>query len=265
MQEFYTHSLNGHQLFQTPNLWNTYQNYNYILSQENQAWIFDPGDYEPIMNTIEKNNLSPKVIFLTHHHQDHIGAAIQLKEKFNCTMYGFEKDQHRLPPLDKIYKDEDEVELLGTTGKVLHLPGHTTGLCALYIEELKLAFSNDLIFSLGCGRVFEGSYKEMYGSLKKLSSLPDDTLLACSHEYTLNNLEFGLSVFPDDQKLLSLEAEIKNKLKNQIPTVPMTLGFEKENNPFLRQNDPTIREVLDLKEAEDWQVFAKLREMKDHS
>ena len=71
MQEFYTHSLNGHQLFQTPNLWNTYQNYNYILSQENQAWIFDPGDYEPIMNTIEKNNLSPKVIFLTHHHQDH--------------------------------------------------------------------------------------------------------------------------------------------------------------------------------------------------
>lgn len=265
MKPFYIYQYGDYQVFQTPNLWSTYQNYNYIIAKDKKAWVIDPGDYQPILNTIETNNLKIEKIFLTHHHHDHVGAVAQIKNRFNCEVIGFEEDKHRLPELDQTYSDGEQISLLGTKAEIIFTPGHTLGICALYLKKLKLVFSSDLLFSLGCGRVFEGSYEQMHASLEKIASLPDDTWVMSSHEYTIGNLDFALSQFPNDKKLLKIEEKLRKKVQNQIPTVPSLLSFEKEHNPFLRTQDPEIISTLKLESPEPWQVFAEIRKRKDHS
>jgi hydroxyacylglutathione hydrolase len=263
MQDFYIHHHADLTIYQTPTLWRTYQNYNYIVCKEDKAIIIDPGDFEPIQKTILKNSLDVRGIILTHHHADHVGATKQLQKNHQCEVMGFSKDRKRLPELTQTYNEGDVFKIAGYDCHILHLPGHTLGLCALYLKELHLLFSNDLIFSLGCGRVFEGSFPQMFESLKKVRELPEETVLFCSHEYTLGNLEFGRGLFPDDPSLLEVDPLIRDKCQKEIPTVPTSLAFEKRYNPFLRWDDSGIRQALDMKDAEDWQVFAKIRELKD--
>lgn len=262
MNDFYNYSFGEHQVLQTPNLWKTYQNYNYIVTKENSAVIFDPGEFAPINKTITQNNLKIKAIYLTHHHPDHVGATDEIREKFHCPVYGFYKDRHRLPSLDHTYKENDTLTILDLKAQILFLPGHTLGLCAFYFPQKKWLFSNDLIFSLGCGRVFEGSYEQMYNSLNQVCSLPADTLIFASHEYTKSNLKFALHHFPDDQKLKKLKQLINETAPSQ-PTVPTTLAFEKQHNPFLRVHENIIRQNLNMENASESEVFKKLRKLKD--
>ena len=265
MNPFYSYQFEDLIIFQTPTLWQTYKNYNYIIARGNKATIIDPGELEPIQNTIEKNNLQVESIILTHHHPDHVGATESLAKLYKCEVLGFQGDQKRLPALTKTYFENEELVIQGHKAKILFLPGHTLGLCAFHFEELNLLFSNDLIFSLGCGRVFEGTFEQMFESLKRVRQLPDQTIVFSSHEYTLQNLKFGQELFPFDDKLKEVEKLIRTKLANNIPTVPTTLGFEITYNPFLRWDDPAIRKFMELEEADNWQVFAEIRRLKDIS
>lgn len=263
MRDFYTYQFEDLMVYQTPTLWQTYRNYNYILAKGPSAIIIDPGEKAPIENTIEKNALQVEGIYLTHHHSDHTSATQALKKKYDCPVIGFMEDQHRLPILSQSFTNGNTLNILGHSMQILHLPGHTTGLCAFYFKDLNLLFSNDLIFSLGCGRVFEGTMPQMFESLKKVRELPDETVIFCSHEYTTQNLLFARSLFPEDEKLKALDGKIQNQLNLQVPTVPTTLRFEKEHNPFLRWDDPLIRKAMELNDTEDWQVFAEIRRLKD--
>lgn len=264
MNEFYSYSFKDYSVYQTPNLWQTYQNYNYMIAHRGKAFVFDPGEFAPIHNCLLQNGLELAGIYLTHHHQDHTGATKKFKHQWNCPVYGFQKDRERLPELTNTFHENDIIEIAGLKAKILFLPGHTSGLCAFYIPDKNWLFSNDLIFSLGCGRIFEGTAKQMYDSLNTVFQLPDETLIFSSHEYTQSNLHFALSVFKEDKKLLNIKKEIQHKLDNSIPTVPTTLAFEKQHNPFLRWNDLEIRQTLNLEDAENWQVFARIRELKDN-
>ena len=274
MKDYYRYSFGKWSVLQTPTLWTALQNYNYMITLDNKAWIIDPGDIEPIQKTLKNHGLQVMGIYLTHHHQDHVGAATALSKYYKCPIFGFERDAHRLPPLDQNYRENDELDMGGLKAQVLFFPGHTLGLCAFYIKEKNWLFSNDLLFSLGCGRVFEGSFKQMYESLKKLRELPDETLSFCSHEYTYNNLKFALSLFPEDKKIQQCREGILEKINKGEPTVPVSLGFEKVHNPFLRWDDPDLRGQLNLKRnkhlqiqdpenMQDWEFFAEIRRQKD--
>ncbi len=265
MKDFYTYQFDDLSIYQTPTLWNTYRNYNYIVARGNHAIVIDPGEKEPILKTIESNNLQVQSIYLTHHHPDHTGATQSLKKVLDCEVIGFQGDQKRLPILSKSYYADETLDILEHKVHVMHLPGHTHGLCAFHFTDAKLLFSNDLIFSIGCGRVFEGTFQQMFESLKQVRELADDTVLFCSHEYTQQNLAFARGLFPEDQRLQEAEAKIQTLLANHKPTVPTTLDFEKKHNPFLRWDDPAIRKAMELEAAEDWQVFAEIRRLKDIS
>lgn len=263
MKEFFTYQFDDLMVYQTPCLWKVYQNYNYMIAKDSKAIVFDPGELGPILNTIEKNQLEVEAIYLTHHHNDHVGAARSLASRFDCDLFGFDKDQKRLPLLTGTYQAEEVREILGHKASVMHLPGHTLGLCAFYFEDLNLLFSNDLIFSLGCGRVFEGSMEQMYESLNRVRCLPDATVVFASHEYTETNLNFGLTIFPQDPLLRQAATSILAQRQSNLPTVPVLLEFEKTHNPFLRWDDVGIREALELKSAKDWEVFSEIRRLKD--
>ncbi len=265
MKDFYTYHFDDLTVYQTPTLWNTYRNYNYIVASGNRAIIIDPGEKEPILKTIKANSLKVESIYLTHHHPDHTGATQSLKKVLDCEVIGFQGDQKRLPILSKSYYADEKLNILEHEVDVMHLPGHTHGLCAFHFSDVKLLFSNDLIFSIGCGRVFEGTFQQMFESLKRVRSLADDTVLFCSHEYTEQNLIFARGLFSEDKKLLEAETKIQKLLVEQKPTVPTTLAFEKEYNPFLRWDDPAIRKAMELEAAADWQVFAEIRRLKDIS
>ena len=143
------------------------------------------------------------------------------------------------------------------------MPGHTRGHIAFFFEKEKVVFTGDTLFSLGCGRVFEGSHKEMFDSLKKIKDLPQDTKIYCGHEYTKSNLNFCLTYDVNNILLNKKLNEVEKKLKNRLPTIPTTIGEELKTNIFLRCNDPSIKQALDLKESSEDKVFSKLRDLKD--
>jgi hydroxyacylglutathione hydrolase len=264
MLEFFSYDFGDHTVLQTPTLWDTYRGYNYMIAHKGEAYVFDPGEFAPIENTLQKNNLRLEGIYLTHHHADHVDGTEALRQKYQCPVYGLVQEAKRLPPLDYPFHAGEILAIADLPAKVAFLPGHTLGLCAFYFMEQNWLFSNDLLFSLGCGRIFEGTAKQMHHSLSKVLELPDDTLIFPSHEYTLSNLEFGLAMLPEDQALQEIADTIQVKSKKQTPTVPTTLAFEKKYNPFLRVDDPAIKEALNMPEARGWEVFAKLRELKDN-
>ncbi len=263
MKDFYQIHYNDLTVYQTPNLWSTYQNYNYILARKDRAIIIDPGEFEPIDNTITKNNLTIEGIYLTHHHGDHVGATKDFINKYQCEVFGFLKDKTRLPCLTQTFDENETLDILETQAQVLFLPGHTHGLCAFYFKKEELLFSNDHLFSLGCGRVFEGTHEQMFNSLNAISRLPDSTILFPSHEYTESNLNFSLHQFPSDKKLAKIKESIYQKRRNGEPTLPTTLGFEKTYNLFLRTAEPDLAKALNLSNATPLEVFTELRSRKD--
>lgn len=263
MKPFYRYSFKSWEVIQTPTLWQSYQGYNYMVAKDGKAFLFDPGEQGPIVKTLKACQLEVEGIYLTHHHQDHVGAVLTLKEDWNCPVFGFAGDRHRLPGVTDFFTEGDTLTIADLPAQVLFLPGHTVGLCAFYFAKMNWLFSSDLLFSLGCGRIFEGTPQQMFASLNQVRALPDETLIFSSHEYTETNLKFGLSQFKDDPQLLNIQKDLNEKFENQTPTVPMKLGFEKRNNPFLRWDDPLLRQKLKMETSEDWQVFTKIRTLRN--
>ena len=226
-------------------------NFSYILIDQNKnACVIDPSESEPIINFVEKNNIKIKYILNTHHHFDHIGGNKEIKKKYNAKIVAYKNDLHRIPDVDISLKNNQIWTAENFKSKIIHIPGHTTGHICFFFENEKIAFTGDTLFSLGCGRIFEGTYEEMFISLKKLKELPKETKIYCGHEYTLKNSEFCLKYDKNNKRLQKKITEIKNKVNNNIPTVPSTIDDEIACNIFLRAK--TLGE------------FSKLRDLKDN-
>ena len=226
-------------------------NFSYVLIDKNKnACVVDPSEPDPIINFVEKNNINLKYILNTHHHYDHIGGNKEIKKKYNLKIVAFKNDLHRIPEVD-ISVDNNQIwSAESFKAKIIHIPGHTSGHICFFFENEKIAFTGDTLFSLGCGRIFEGTYEEMFNSLKKLKELPKETKIYCGHEYTLKNSEFCVFNDPDNLKLKEKVLKIKNNLKINSPTIPSVLDEELECNIFLK--------------AEDIETFSKLRDLKDN-
>ena len=227
-------------------------NFSYLLINEknSDACVIDPSEAKPILKYIENNKINLKYILNTHHHGDHIGGNDILKSKFNAKILAFENDKDRIPMIDIFLNDnqiwKDEIFEF----KVIHVPGHTSGHICFYFFKENIIFTGDTLFSLGCGRIFEGTYNQMYNSLNKIKELPEETKIYCGHEYTLQNSIF-CSKFDRNNKLLEKKIfKIKEKLSKNLPTVPSTIKDELSCNIFLK--------------ARTLEEFSKLRDLKDN-
>ena len=227
-------------------------NYSYLIIDEsnNSACVVDPSEAEPIINFLKNKNIKLKYILNTHHHYDHIGGNLELKKRYNSKIVGFKEDKDRIPEIDVLVEDDQKWKGENFEAKIYHIPGHTSGHIAFHFFLEKKIFTGDTLFSLGCGRIFEGTYEQMFNSLKKIKELPKDTQIYCGHEYTLQNSKFCESNDPDNSNLKSKIKEIKEKIKNGHPTIPSILSDEMECNIFLK--------------AKDVESFSKLRDLKDN-
>ena len=227
-------------------------NYSYLIIDKtnNSACVIDPSEPGPIINFINKNNIKLEYILNTHHHFDHIGGNEELKKKFGSTILGFKEDSHRIPKIDILLEDNQIWRAKNFTAQIIHIPGHTSGHICFHFFNEKLAFTGDTLFSLGCGRIFEGTYEEMFRSLNKIKSLPMETKIYCGHEYTLNNSKFCIKHDPKNEKLKKKIENIRKKIKDGLPTIPTTIHEELDCNIFLR--------------TKDLESFSKLRDLKDN-
>ena len=176
---------------------------------------------------------------------------------------GFSGDKDRIPGIDILLKEHEKQKIGGLLFKVIFIPGHTSGHIAFYFEKEKVIFTGDTLFSLGCGRVFEGTHLDMLNSLNKLKILPPETKVYCGHEYTKTNLDFCLKYNSSNSYLKEKSIEINSQLKNNFPTIPTTIGEEVKTNIFLRCDDNVVKQSLNLKDATDQEIFSKLRDLKD--
>jgi len=227
-------------------------NYSYLIIDETNknACVVDPGESIPIINFIEKNNIKLKYILNTHHHYDHIGGNLELKEKYKSKIVAFKDDKSRIPEIDVLVQNNQIWKADNFEAKIYHIPGHTSGHIAFYFFNEKKIFTGDTLFSLGCGKIFEGTHKEMFNSLNKIKKLPKETKIYCGHEYTLQNSNFCIQQDPKNSKLKDKIIKIKKKLENGLPTLPTILSEEIECNIFLKANNI--------------ETFSKLRDLKDN-
>ena len=181
-----------------------------------------------------KKNINLKFILNTHHHYDHVGGNNDLKKKYGSNIVGFKYDKDRIPEIDILVEDNQIWTNEDFESKIIHIPGHTSGHICFYFEKEKIAFTGDTLFSLGCGRIFEGTYKQMFESLNKLKKLPLDTKIYCGHEYTLKNSMFCKKYEENNKNLKKKIIEIEHKLKNNLPTIPSTIGEELACNIFFK-------------------------------
>ena len=227
-------------------------NYSYLIIDENKntACVIDPSEPEPIIKYIDKNKFNLKFILNTHHHYDHVGGNDKLKKKYNAKVIGYEKDKERIPGIDILVKDNEIWRNEKFEAKIIHIPGHTSGHICFYFYKDKIVFTGDTLFSLGCGRIFEGTYSQMFTSLNRLKKLPLDTKVYCGHEYTVQNAKFCLKYDVNNKKLKEKIIKIEKKLFDDLPTIPSTIKDELECNIFLR--------------SDNLESFSKLRDLKDN-
>ena len=223
-------------------------NYNWILRCEETGFTaaVDPSERDPICAELEKRDWKLDLILCTHHHWDHTGGNIELRDIYGCDILCHESDNERTPAADAFVKDGDTVEVGKHKAKVIHIPGHTTGQVAFYFEAQKLVFVGDTLFNFGCGRVMEGTYEQMHSSLAKLKALPKDTMVYCGHEYTVRNLEFCMS---RDSKFQPDYEEAKKLRDAGQFTVPFQLGEQMEKSPFLRDSLSEFSKWRDARNA----------------
>ena len=211
-------------------------NYAYIINDNisKAVAVVDPSEASPVIDFLKKQNLKLDYILNTHHHYDHIGGNIELKKLYNAKVIGFAGDKNRIPGIDIALEDNVKWTFGKSSVKILHIPGHTLGHICFFFENEQIAFTGDTLFSLGCGRIFEGDHKQMLTSLNKIKKLPRDTKIYCGHEYTYKNAEFCMKYDSDNIDLKKKFEKIKKLRLNNLPTIPTNLEDELKSNIFLR-------------------------------
>ena len=240
-------------------------NYAYIIHDDNfkTVGVVDPSEAKPIISFLKKKNLKLNYILNTHHHFDHIGGNIELKNIYNAKIVGFSGDKHRIPGIDISLVNNENWSFGNSTVKVFHIPGHTLGHICFFFEKEKIVFTGDTLFSLGCGKIFEGSHEQMLTSLNKIKQLPKDTMIYCGHEYTYKNAEFCMKYDSDNIDLKKKFEKIKKLRSQNLPTIPSSLEDEIKSNIFLRCDQNVLKIKLNMKNQEDSKVFKKVRDLKD--
>ncbi len=232
-------------------------NYSYFLvdSARQETLIIDPAEAQPSLDFLESQKLSPVGIWLTHHHQDHIGGLDGLLARHaNLPVLCSERDRSRIPQATRSVRDNECLEFAGEQVRVLNVPGHAEGHIAFHFFDSGHLFSGDVIFGASCGAVFGDTYEEMCDSVTRLSQLPAETKIWCGHEYTTNNLRFAESV-------LGREALASRQAEHRVPSIPLLLRTERSTNPFMRLETEEVRAYVG--KTERYEVFEALRKAKD--
>ncbi len=223
----------------------------------------DVPEAGPISEALEARGWTLSEVWLTHHHDDHVQGLGQLLEKHPAKVTGAAADAHRLPPLDRKVGDGESFEFGGEEVHVMDVSGHTVGHVAFHLPGSRIAFTGDSLMAMGCGRVFEGTMEQMWGSLQKFTALDPETTICSGHEYTDKNARFALTIEPDSSALISRADAIAAARERGEPTVPSRLSDELATNPFLRAADEPVRRNLDMMDASAAEVFAEIRRRKD--
>ena len=223
----------------------------------------DAPEVGPIEAVLRETGWRLSDILVTHHHADHTGGIVELKKRHGCRVVAPRKEAQKIPDVDVTVREGDFVTIGSLNGRVLEVPGHTAGHIAYWFKPEKLAFVGDTLFSVGCGRVLEGTADQMWQSLLKLRNLPMDTQIYCGHEYTAANVHFALTVEPKNAALRARAEEVVRLCSLNKPTIPTTIANEKITNPFMRVDLPSVASAINLEGGQPAQVFARLRAMKD--
>jgi hydroxyacylglutathione hydrolase len=240
-------------------------NYGYLLHDPDSGLTaaIDTPDAAAIAAELRGQGWRLTHILNTHHHPDHAGGNLQLKELTGCQIIGPAADAQRIPGIDRGVGDGDAIEFGGYRIEVFETPGHTSGHIVYLLREERIAFVGDTLFSLGCGRLFEGTPEQMWHSMQKILSWPGDTRLYCAHEYTLANGRFARTLEPNNTALARRLAEVEELRAAAQPSVPSTLDMEKRTNPFLRPDSAELQRAVGLTNAPIVEVFARTRALKD--
>lgn len=229
----------------------------------NQVAAIDTPNGDQVQAALDEKGWKLTHIFTTHHHHDHTHGHLQLKAASGCKIIGAKDEQELTPGIDQTVEDGDIFTFGSFRVHVLDTRGHTVGHVTYWIPEAKVAFAGDTLFAMGCGKVRDDAYEQMWHSLEKIRSLPADTRVYCGHEYTQANAEFALTVDPENPALKQRYARVKAMRAEGKPTLPTEMADELETNPFLRSKSPEIRRLLGLETAPDWRVFQEIRERKN--
>jgi len=240
-------------------------NYGYLIhdAEQDLTAAIDTPSADAIRAQLAVKGWRLTHIFNTHHHADHAGGNLELKAASGCEIVGPRADAARIPGIDVQYGDGDSFMFGSHRVRVFDTPGHTTGHIVYYLPDDAVAFVGDTLFSLGCGRLFEGTPAQMWHSLQKLMDWPDDTRLYCAHEYTQANARFALTVEPGNRDLVARSRDVDDLRGRDEPTVPTTLALEKATNPFLRPMSAEIQKTVGCDGNDLVAVFARVRALKD--
>ncbi|MHC4300353.1 MAG: hydroxyacylglutathione hydrolase [Planctomycetota bacterium] len=224
--------------------------------------VVDPCECSSVLRILEAEALSLKMILCTHHHWDHTGGNTELKRRTGCKVIG--ADKRRIPGIDQVVEHGQMLSIGETEVQVIATPGHTSTSVCYYVppsgaDDSGILWTGDTLFIGGCGRMFESDAQSMWESLQRLAALPDDTLVYCGHDYTVENYEFALSIEPDNKAV----RQRLDSIRQTGRTVPSTMLQERTTNVFLRAGTPEVKAVLGMPRAKDFKVFAELRQRKD--
>lgn len=231
-------------------------------AKTNQTISIDAPEADAVEAALNEKGWTLDEILVTHHHGDHVGGIPALKAKYKCKVTA--PVATKLVEADVEINGGDTITAAGLDFAVIYTPGHTLDHVVYYCESAKILAAADTLFSLGCGRMFEGTAAQFWDSLDQLRQLPDDVSVFCGHEYTLSNAKFAISIDPDNEELQARVQEVEQLRADGKPTLPVLLGQEKRINPFLRADDPDIRANIGLTVASNAEVFGEIRKLKDN-
>ena len=241
-------------------------NYIWLVSTNEGSIVIDPGESKNIQKLIDNNTIDLKGILITHHHYDHTNGLSELVKINDLEVYG---PVNNIDGINHRLNDKDKISIIGIDFDVMSIPGHTLDHIGFYSANANnpILFCGDTLFAGGCGKIFEGTYEQMFHALKKITKLPTNTNIYCGHEYTLSNLKFALEADDTNKELIEEFKKVENKINSNIPSLPTTLDKELKVNPFLRCDNINIQNKIIEKfkvSNNELEVFTALRKWKDN-